>query len=196
MIFGTFLVIQRALNSFFEADMERVFEVEDVSQEDKSPQTKKKKEDKKPTTDWWVCTFRTEAFQTHVSQKSKDISHLGNSTLSEFYTLTTILCLHPAYHTVPVRVVHAYISNFCPVHWLLYWNADVKYIQCVYNDIPCTFPSIDLTEDSPSSSCTTAVEDDNKLSVISWNVDGLDTVNLAERARGLCSYLVLWAHIF
>ncbi|KAF3833900.1 hypothetical protein F7725_025104 [Dissostichus mawsoni] len=35
-------------------------------------------------------------------------------------------------------------------------------------------------------------EDDHKLSLISWNVDGLDTDNLGERARGLCSYLVLY----
>lgn len=50
---------------------------------------------------------------------------------------------------------------------------------------------IDLTEDSPSSS-KPSEEDDKKLSLISWNVDGLDTDNLAERARGLCSYLVLY----
>uniref|UniRef100_A0A4W5PSH0 Tyrosyl-DNA phosphodiesterase 2 n=1 Tax=Hucho hucho TaxID=62062 RepID=A0A4W5PSH0_9TELE len=35
-------------------------------------------------------------------------------------------------------------------------------------------------------------QDDGKLSLISWNVDGLDTVNLGERARGLCSYLALY----
>ncbi|CAB1350433.1 unnamed protein product [Coregonus sp. 'balchen'] len=35
-------------------------------------------------------------------------------------------------------------------------------------------------------------QDDSKLSLISWNVDGLDTVNLGERARGLCSYLALY----
>ncbi|KAM4630761.1 tyrosyl-DNA phosphodiesterase 2-like isoform 2-T2 [Polymixia lowei] len=60
---------------------------------------------------------------------------------------------------------------------------------------------IDLTEDKPacSSDANTAKtkqkpseEDDNKLSLISWNVDGLDTDNLPERARGLCSYLVLY----
>lgn len=50
---------------------------------------------------------------------------------------------------------------------------------------------IDLTESSPSSS-KPSEEDDKKLSLISWNVDGLDTDNLAERARGLCSYLVLY----
>lgn len=51
--------------------------------------------------------------------------------------------------------------------------------------------SIDLTKDSPASTHTPPEEDESKLSVISWNVDGLDTDNLAERARGLCSYLVL-----
>ncbi|CAL1584689.1 unnamed protein product [Knipowitschia caucasica] len=50
---------------------------------------------------------------------------------------------------------------------------------------------IDLTKDSPSSS-KPSEEDDKKLSLISWNVDGLDTDNLGERARGLCSYLVLY----
>lgn len=48
-----------------------------------------------------------------------------------------------------------------------------------------------MTEDSPSSS-KPSEDDDKKLSLISWNVDGLDTDNLAERARGLCSYLVLY----
>ncbi|KAM9838942.1 tyrosyl-DNA phosphodiesterase 2 [Aulostomus maculatus] len=52
---------------------------------------------------------------------------------------------------------------------------------------------IDLTEDSPSSSSRRASEEGNNgLSLISWNVDGLDTDNLAERARGLCSYLALY----
>lgn len=51
--------------------------------------------------------------------------------------------------------------------------------------------SIDLTEDSPASTRKPSEEDDDKLSLISWNVDGLDTDNLAERARGLCSYLAL-----
>ncbi|KAM3836044.1 tyrosyl-DNA phosphodiesterase 2-like [Diretmus argenteus] len=51
---------------------------------------------------------------------------------------------------------------------------------------------IDLTEDSPTCSNqqqqqTTTTD---KLSVISWNVDGLDTDNLANRAKGLCSVLV------
>ncbi|XP_013861293.1 tyrosyl-DNA phosphodiesterase 2 isoform X2 [Austrofundulus limnaeus] len=50
---------------------------------------------------------------------------------------------------------------------------------------------IDLTKDSPAVQ-KPSDEDDSKLSLISWNVDGLDTDNLAERARGLCSYLVLY----
>lgn len=92
--------MERALNSFFEADMEKVFDVEDSPEN--SPKTKKKKAEETPG-------------------------------------------------------------------------------DC-----------IDLTEDSPSSSCKQSEDDDNKLSLISWNVDGLDTDNLAERARGLCSYLVLY----
>lgn len=51
---------------------------------------------------------------------------------------------------------------------------------------------IDLTGDSPAPARTSSEEDENKLSLISWNVDGLDTVNLAERARGLCSFLALY----
>ncbi|KAK0144973.1 Tyrosyl-DNA phosphodiesterase 2 [Merluccius polli] len=61
---------------------------------------------------------------------------------------------------------------------------------------------IDLTTDEPACSTShadagkaakqKAPVDDKKLSLISWNVDGLDTDNLAERARGLCSYLVLY----
>uniref|UniRef100_A0A3Q2QNB8 Tyrosyl-DNA phosphodiesterase 2b n=1 Tax=Fundulus heteroclitus TaxID=8078 RepID=A0A3Q2QNB8_FUNHE len=48
---------------------------------------------------------------------------------------------------------------------------------------------IDLTGDSPAAR-KPSDEDDANLSLISWNVDGLDTDNLVERARGLCSYLV------
>ncbi|CAG11154.1 unnamed protein product, partial [Tetraodon nigroviridis] len=51
---------------------------------------------------------------------------------------------------------------------------------------------IDLTEDSPASSDKPSEDDDRKLSLITWNVDGLDTDNLAERARGLCSFIVLY----
>lgn len=52
---------------------------------------------------------------------------------------------------------------------------------------------IDLTEDSPTPVQKPKEEEDSdKLSLISWNVDGLDTDNIAERARGLCSYLVLY----
>ncbi|XP_037333092.1 tyrosyl-DNA phosphodiesterase 2-like isoform X2 [Pungitius pungitius] len=42
---------------------------------------------------------------------------------------------------------------------------------------------IDGTEQNPEE------EDHHKLSVISWNVDGLDGEEQPERARGLCSYL-------
>ncbi|KAK5615813.1 Tyrosyl-DNA phosphodiesterase 2 [Crenichthys baileyi] len=93
--------MERALNSFFEADMERVFE-EDFEESDSSPQKKRQKVEKDPPK------------------------------------------------------------------------------EC-----------IDLTGDSPAAR-RPSDEDDGKLSLISWNVDGLDTDNLAERARGLCSYLVLY----
>ncbi|XP_023675880.1 tyrosyl-DNA phosphodiesterase 2 isoform X1 [Paramormyrops kingsleyae] len=60
---------------------------------------------------------------------------------------------------------------------------------------------IDLTEEDPSCSGADSTDgkrqqaepdDDCKLSLLTWNVDGLDTGNLAERARGLCSVLVLY----
>ncbi|XP_069033113.1 tyrosyl-DNA phosphodiesterase 2 [Embiotoca jacksoni] len=95
-------VMERALNSFFEADLERVFE-EDFQQKGTSPKAKRGKVEEKPA---------------------------GNC--------------------------------------------------------------IDLTEDSPSTTRKPPEEDDGKLSLISWNVDGLDTDNLPERARGLCSYLALY----
>ncbi|KAM3597113.1 uncharacterized protein V6R79_026302 [Siganus canaliculatus] len=95
--------MERALNSFFEADMERVFEEGNSPERETAPQTKKRKVEEKPT------------------------------------------------------------------------------IDC-----------IDLTEGSPASVPKSSEEDDDKLSLITWNVDGLDTDNLAERARGLCSFIVLY----
>ncbi|XP_016126298.1 tyrosyl-DNA phosphodiesterase 2 [Sinocyclocheilus grahami] len=47
-------------------------------------------------------------------------------------------------------------------------------------------------QESQAESVTESNAEDSKLSFISWNVDGLDTLSLAERARGLCSYLVLY----
>ncbi|KAJ8273276.1 hypothetical protein GJAV_G00099700 [Gymnothorax javanicus] len=65
---------------------------------------------------------------------------------------------------------------------------------------------IDLTGVESSCSSSSAVpefskgptvegtekDEAGKLSLLTWNVDGLDTVNLGERARGLCSYLALY----
>ncbi|XP_068576005.1 tyrosyl-DNA phosphodiesterase 2-like [Cebidichthys violaceus] len=42
----------------------------------------------------------------------------------------------------------------------------------------------DGTENTPEE------DENNKLSLISWNVDGLDEEEQPERARGLCSYLI------
>uniref|UniRef100_A0A8C6S2G3 Tyrosyl-DNA phosphodiesterase 2 n=1 Tax=Neogobius melanostomus TaxID=47308 RepID=A0A8C6S2G3_9GOBI len=42
------------------------------------------------------------------------------------------------------------------------------------------------------SSAKPSREDDSKLSLVSWNVDGLDIENLIERAWGLCSYLDIY----
>ncbi|XP_056877309.1 tyrosyl-DNA phosphodiesterase 2 isoform X1 [Takifugu flavidus] len=95
--------MERALNSFFEAEMEKVFEVENPAENEACPKTKRQRLEGNPTTD---C--------------------------------------------------------------------------------------IDLTENSPTSSDKPSEDDDNKLSLITWNVDGLDTDNLADRARGLCSFIVLY----
>lgn len=43
---------QRALNSFFEADMERVFEVEDSPERETSPKPKRQKVEEKPPGAW------------------------------------------------------------------------------------------------------------------------------------------------
>ncbi|KAL0961725.1 hypothetical protein UPYG_G00330900 [Umbra pygmaea] len=45
---------------------------------------------------------------------------------------------------------------------------------------------------APAPAANTEDPDDGKLSLVSWNVDGLDTVSLGDRARGLCSYLALY----
>ncbi|KAG7325785.1 hypothetical protein KOW79_010710 [Hemibagrus wyckioides] len=108
--------MERALNSFFEADMESVFDVEDTDEENNRPSSKRKETDR-------------DAPESKRKMNSK-----------------------PA--------------------------------DC-----------IDLTEDEPAcskSKDSSEEEGDRKLSLISWNVDGLDTLNIQERARGLCSYLALY----
>ncbi|KAI4897801.1 hypothetical protein NFI96_021946 [Prochilodus magdalenae] len=116
--------MERALNSFFEADMESVFDVEDKEEERNKTLNKRKEADPPEKTDGAPETKRR-----MNSQQS----------------------------------------------------------QC-----------IDLTEEEPACSSSTSSkgsdhdEGDSKLSLISWNVDGLDTLSLAERARGLCSYLALY----
>uniref|UniRef100_A0A671QVN9 Tyrosyl-DNA phosphodiesterase 2 n=1 Tax=Sinocyclocheilus anshuiensis TaxID=1608454 RepID=A0A671QVN9_9TELE len=52
--------------------------------------------------------------------------------------------------------------------------------------------SVNPQESQAKSVVTESNVEDSKLSIISWNVDGLDTLSLAERARGLCSYLALY----
>lgn len=60
--------------------------------------------------------------------------------------------------------------------------------------------TVDLTSEETTeagnsqtnSSEKTEEEDASTFSVITWNVDGLDLNNLQERARGVCSYLVLY----
>ncbi|KAM6350522.1 tyrosyl-DNA phosphodiesterase 2 isoform 1-T1 [Podargus strigoides] len=58
---------------------------------------------------------------------------------------------------------------------------------------------IDLTADATtsiagvSSADSRQQEDDSSFSLITWNIDGLDTGNLKERAKGICSYLALYS---
>ena len=62
---------------------------------------------------------------------------------------------------------------------------------------------IDITseaEDSPAlcrddAENPSEEEGNSKLSLISWNVDGLDSEQQPERARGLCSYLMTWERL-
>ncbi|KAG9279668.1 tyrosyl-DNA phosphodiesterase 2 [Astyanax mexicanus] len=119
--------MERALNSFFEADMESVFDVED-RQEERAAGSKRKE------------TPRTE-----------------NTTVTT--------------------------------------DEDAPVIKKRMNSSPQD--CIDLTAEEPACSSSTSSKEnaddgDSKLSLISWNVDGLDTLGLAERARGLCSYLALY----
>ncbi|NXX89744.1 TYDP2 phosphodiesterase, partial [Centropus bengalensis] len=57
---------------------------------------------------------------------------------------------------------------------------------------------IDLTADETTSNAGVnstdlmQQEDESSFSLITWNIDGLDLGNLKERARGVCSYLVLY----
>ncbi|XP_010866004.1 tyrosyl-DNA phosphodiesterase 2 [Esox lucius] len=116
--------MERALNSFFEADMEAVFEVEDSPEQNSSPPKVKRQKLDKP-------------------QTNEECIDLTNEEAA---------CASSA------RVT------------------DSKSV-----------------EPRASSSGTSSEDpDDSKLSLVSWNVDGLDTANLGDRARGLCSYLALY----
>lgn len=57
---------------------------------------------------------------------------------------------------------------------------------------PTCSNSVNPKESQAGSGVPESNAEDSKLSIISWNVDGLDTLSLAERARGLCSYLALY----
>ncbi|XP_056154633.1 tyrosyl-DNA phosphodiesterase 2 [Lampris incognitus] len=74
-------------------------------------------------------------------------------------------------------------------------------IEAKKQDDSSAVDCIDLTGDQPACSTGSSTADisqkpedknENKLSLLTWNVDGLDTNNIQERARGLCSYIVLY----
>lgn len=50
----TRLCSQRALNSFFEAEMEKVFEVQNPAENETCPKVKRQRSEGNPTTDWYV----------------------------------------------------------------------------------------------------------------------------------------------
>ncbi|KAM3928283.1 tyrosyl-DNA phosphodiesterase 2 [Leptodactylus fuscus] len=61
---------------------------------------------------------------------------------------------------------------------------------------------IDLTDDTPvvkeqtsaaANPPTLEKEDESHITLLTWNVDGIDQSNLGERARGVCSYLALYS---
>ncbi|KAE8598092.1 hypothetical protein XENTR_v10016720 [Xenopus tropicalis] len=49
------------------------------------------------------------------------------------------------------------------------------------------------SEATTSNSSTVKQEDESHFSFLTWNIDGLDESNVAERARGVCSYLALYS---
>ncbi|KAL7984458.1 hypothetical protein Chor_003028 [Crotalus horridus] len=66
--------------------------------------------------------------------------------------------------------------------------------------VPATGAPVELTDHSTTNTVAAAVEaagiypqDDSTFSLITWNIDGLDSNNLQERARGVCSYLALYS---
>nr|XP_013998722.1 unnamed protein product [Salmo salar] len=124
--------MERALNSFFEADMEAVFAVEDSPKKDISPPKVKRQKLDKP-------------------QKVKPQGKM------DCIDLTTE---EPACSS----------------------NSSAKSTNSSKSVEPKAKIKTSVSEE----------QEDGKLSLISWNVDGLDTVNLGERARGLCSYLALY----
>ncbi|XP_015270214.1 PREDICTED: tyrosyl-DNA phosphodiesterase 2 [Gekko japonicus] len=78
---------------------------------------------------------------------------------------------------------------------------DEQYVDRIPQVPPVTETFVDLT-DSPSGSSAVAPvkeaglglqEDASTLSLITWNIDGLDSSNLQERARGVCSYIALYS---
>ncbi|NXN12057.1 TYDP2 phosphodiesterase, partial [Indicator maculatus] len=58
---------------------------------------------------------------------------------------------------------------------------------------------IDLTDDATTSNDGVnsadgrQEEDDSSFSLLTWNIDGLDVGNLTDRARGVCSYVILYS---
>ncbi|KAM3839676.1 tyrosyl-DNA phosphodiesterase 2 isoform 2-T2 [Vipera latastei] len=65
--------------------------------------------------------------------------------------------------------------------------------------VPTTGAPVELTDHSTTNTVAAAVEasgiypqDDSTFSLITWNIDGLDSNNLQERARAVCSYLALY----
>ncbi|XP_050992112.1 tyrosyl-DNA phosphodiesterase 2 isoform X1 [Labeo rohita] len=122
--------MERALNSFFEAHMDSVFDVEDV-------------------------------------EETKDVSGNKRKEVNSSDTADT-----------------SGAKKKCKTD-------QMACIDLTAEEPSCS-SSVNAQESQAESGVTESNVEDSKLSVISWNVDGLDTLSLAERARGLCSYLALY----
>ncbi|XP_034285168.1 tyrosyl-DNA phosphodiesterase 2 [Pantherophis guttatus] len=74
-------------------------------------------------------------------------------------------------------------------------------VEGMSHPVPAMGAPVELTDHSTTNTVTAAVveaagicpQDDSTFSLITWNIDGLDSNNLQERARGVCSYLALYS---
>ncbi|XP_070603477.1 tyrosyl-DNA phosphodiesterase 2 [Erythrolamprus reginae] len=73
-------------------------------------------------------------------------------------------------------------------------------INGMSHPLPAMEAPVELTDHSTTNTVAAVVkaagicpQDDSTFSLITWNIDGLDSKNLQERARAVCSYLALYS---